>query len=582
MPQIVQQGSLNTTALIVPDLYVQIVPPQNLLLNGVPTNTLGVVGTAQWGPVGQAMIVGSSAQYASIFGAIQNRKYDMGTQVATAVQQGASNFRCVRVTDGTDTAASAVILSTCLTLTALYTGTLGNSLTATVSAGSKLGTLRAVIGIPGLTPEVYDNIPGSVTAWAVTTAYVVGQVVSNGVNFYTCVTAGTSAGSGGPSGTTNGITGGTVTWNFLSTVNAFWVALAAAINAGNGILRGPSNLVTATAGAGTTAPAAATYTLSGGTDGVSSIVVANLVGVDTTPRKGMYALRGQGCSIGLLADADTSSTWTAQASFGLSEGIYMICTAPAGAAIQNGTTGTVDLKQQAGLDSYAVKLLHGDWVYWNDPVNLVTRLVSPQGFAAGRLANLSPEQSSLNKQLYGVIGSQKAGLQASQNTTYAGAELQLLIQNGVDVICNPQPGGAYWGLRAGHNSSSNPATNGDNYTRMTNYIASTVAAGMGIYVGRTVNATLFSQIRSTLLNFFSNLVSAGQLALQNGALPFSVVCDSTNNPSNMTGLGYVTANCQVQYQAINEKFIVNLEGGQTVSVLKQSSTVSNVPSTPVL
>ena len=38
---IVQQGSVNTTALVVPDLYVQIVPPQNLVLNGVPTNVVG-------------------------------------------------------------------------------------------------------------------------------------------------------------------------------------------------------------------------------------------------------------------------------------------------------------------------------------------------------------------------------------------------------------------------------------------------------------------------------------------------------------------------------------------------------------
>ena len=43
---IVQSGSINTTALVVPDLYVQIVPPQTLYLNGVPTNIVGVVGTA--------------------------------------------------------------------------------------------------------------------------------------------------------------------------------------------------------------------------------------------------------------------------------------------------------------------------------------------------------------------------------------------------------------------------------------------------------------------------------------------------------------------------------------------------------
>ena len=97
---IVQQGSINTTALVVPDLYVQIVPPQNLVLNGVPTNVLGIVGSASWGPVGQPVIGATMADYARNFGPIAARKHDMGTQMATAVQQGAQNFRLVRVTDG--------------------------------------------------------------------------------------------------------------------------------------------------------------------------------------------------------------------------------------------------------------------------------------------------------------------------------------------------------------------------------------------------------------------------------------------------------------------------------------------------
>src|SRR6516165_7601847 len=122
-----QQGALNTTALIVPDLYVQIVPPQSLLLNGVPTDVLGVVGTASWGPVGEPVVVGTMSDYAASFGAVMARKYDMGTQVATAVQQGAGNFRCVRVTDDTDSAASLSILDG-VTFTAIYTGSLGNAL----------------------------------------------------------------------------------------------------------------------------------------------------------------------------------------------------------------------------------------------------------------------------------------------------------------------------------------------------------------------------------------------------------------------------------------------------------------------
>ena len=526
MPQIVQQGSLNTTALIVPDLYVQIVPPQNTLINGVPTNVLGVVGTAQWGPLNTPSIVSSMADYAPRFGAIQSRKYDMGTQIATAVLQGAANFRCVRVSDGTDVAASVVVLTNCITFTGLYTGTLGNTVTVAVSPGSKAGTFRAVIGIPGQPAELFDSV----------------------------------AGAG----------------------NAFWVNLAAAVNAGNSILRGPSIYVVASAGVGVTAPAAATYTLAGGTDGVTTITSAVLIGVDTVPRKGMYALRSQGVSLCVLADADDSTQWTVQAAFGLAEGVYMVAVAPAGTAIANGTTGTVDIKATAGLDSYAVKLMHGDWLYWNDPVNGIMRLVSPQGFAAGRLANMSPEQSSLNKPLFGVIGSQRTGAPGTgQAGKYSQAELSSLAQAGIDVICNPIPAGSMWGVRIGHNSSSNASTNGDNYTRMTNYLAATFAAGMGLYVGQVINVSLFRKVRSTILNFLGGLLQQGLLGSTDGSLPYSVICDVSNNPLIRTGLGYMQCDTQVQYQAINEKFIINVEGGQTVTVNKQTLPPSNSPATPV-
>ena len=163
---IVQQGSINTTALVVPDLYVQIVPPQNLVLNGVPTNVVGMVGTASWGPVGQPVIVATMADYARNFGPVMPRKFDMGTHVATAVQQGAQNFRCVRVTDGTDTAAQSLIqgLSSsnfAMALTAACTGSLGNQLVATLAPGSKAGTWKLTIALPGLAPEVFDNVGGS-------------------------------------------------------------------------------------------------------------------------------------------------------------------------------------------------------------------------------------------------------------------------------------------------------------------------------------------------------------------------------------------------------------------------------------
>jgi len=511
------QGNINTTALIVPDLYVQIVAPQTLLLNGVPTNTLGVVGSATWGPVGEPTVIGSMSDYAATFGAVMPRKYDMGTQVATAVQQGASNFICVRATDGTDTAASLSVLGA-ISFTALYTGTFGNQLTLTFSAGSAANSWCLTIALPGLNPEVFNNITGSGAA--------------------------------------------------------FWANLAAAVNTGNGPLRGPSQLVAATTLSTTATPLAGVYPFSAGTpgsDGAAGMDAALLVGVDTVPRQGMYALRGQGCAIALLADADTASQWSLQVEFGLSESVYMILTGPAGDNITN----AVNTKSAAGIDSYAAKLMFGDWIYWYDQANALTRLVSPQGFVAGRLANLSPEQSSLNKPLYGVVGTQKSGQPgAGTATTYATADLSALIAAGIDVIANPQPGGAFWGVRAGHNTSSNAAINGDNYTRLTNYIAATLSTGMGLYVGQLVNATLFQNIRATLLAFLNGLLGQGLLGSTDGSVPFAVVCDITNNPASRTSLGYVQADVQVRYQAINEKFIVNVQGGQTVTVSVQSVTAS--------
>jgi hypothetical protein len=514
---IVQQGSINTTALVVPDLYVQIVPPQNLVLNGVPTNVIGMVGTASWGAVGLPVVVGTMADYAVNFGPIVNRKYDLGTPVATAVQQGAQAFRCVRVSDGTDTAAQLQLLPANTAfpaqLTALYSGSLGNSIVANLMAGSVPNSWRLTLALPGKTPEVFDNIIG--------------------------------------------------------TGAAMWQNLVNAVNHGIGPLRGPSQLAVAALGASTATPPAVltNQPFSGGSDGAGNVTAATLVGQDTLPRQGMYALRGQGCSIGVLADADDSTEWTVQAGFGLSEGLYMILTGPSGDSLNN----AVSTKATSGLDSYAAKLMFGDWIWWNDQVNALVRLVSPQGFTAGRLGNLSPEQSSLNKPLYGVVGSQKSGSPGSgQSSSYSAAELTTLLQAGIDVIANPQPGGSFWGVRGGHNSSSDAATNGDNYTRLTNYIAATLAAGMGEYVGQVISTGLFQRIRATLLSFLQNMLQQGQLGSTTGAAPFSVICDVSNNPQSRTSLGYVQADCQIQYQAINEKFIVNVEGGQTVSIQRQT------------
>ncbi|MFT8791691.1 phage tail protein [Komagataeibacter saccharivorans] len=491
---IYQSGQLNTNSLNVPDLYVQILQPQTLALNGVATGRIGIVGTAAWGAVATPVIVGGMGDCLGAFGPRQAMATDIGTAVNIALLQGASDFRCVRVSDGTDAAATGELAG--VTLTAIHTGSAGNAITATL---------------------VQDAI--------ITTAYTLN--ISHAVL-------------------------GSRTYR-----GATWTALATAL-ATDG-----AALVRATVPATVPVLAAGSVMLAGGADGGVPATAAFL-GTDGASRTGMYALRGQGCALGLLHGISDSTSWTTQAAFGLEEGVYMIATGPAGDTIASAAAQ----KAAAGVDSYAIKLMLGDWLWWDDDAN-GDMLVPPQAFAAGILGGLSPEQSSLNKPLSGVIGSQKAGLVSSgMAATYSTAELSALFGAGIDVICNPAPGGAYWAVRGGINTSSDADTADDTYTRLTNYIAETINAGMGAFVGEVISPTLFGDIRAVLLGTLSGMAGSGILA---DSTSYAVVCDSTNNPQSRTALGYVRADVQVRYQGINRFFIVNLQGGASVTVATGTS-----------
>lgn len=508
---IVPAGSLNTSALVVPDAYIVITPPDAQNINGVPSNVAGLVGTASWGPVNSPVVAGNIAQYSGVFGPVIPQKYDMGTALAVAAMQGGNNFRCVRVTDGTDAAATISIQSNCLAVSSKYTGSGGNGTAITISNGSAAGTFRVVVSKPGVVPETFDNIGLGLTA------------------------------------------------------NALWVAIANAINNGNTAFRGPSQIVTVAAGSGGATPALATYTLVGGLDGSSGVTGTTLLGADGTIRTGMYALRGTGCAVVALVDCDSPATWSTQVAYGVSEASYMIGVSPAGDTIAN----CISSKATQGIDNPWFKLMFGDWISWLDTYNNQQRFVSPQGFMVGMLINMAPNGSSLNKPMNGIAGTQKS----AANQTYSAADLQLFGTSGIDVITNPIPAGASFGARFGRNTSSNPLTNGDNYTRMTNYLATTGNAAMGIFVGRlqAANAIGFAGTPSAdaaaaLRAFSNNLQSQGLIGVPGGPVAYGVQIDSTNNPQAQVSLGQLQAKWWVQYQSVITEFLINVQGGQSVVV----------------
>lgn len=100
------------------------------------------------------------------------------------------------------------------------TKTLAGSWAGVGAAGAGAGTVVGYYSIfdnAGSTCHEQGLLSVSVgSAWAATTAYTVGQRVSNGGNVYNCTTAGTSAGSGGPTGTGGSITDGSVVWAYVS------------------------------------------------------------------------------------------------------------------------------------------------------------------------------------------------------------------------------------------------------------------------------------------------------------------------------------------------------------------------------
>jgi hypothetical protein len=501
---VVQQGSVNLTAQQVPGILVQIVPPGQAPINGVPSNIVGKVGIASWGPVGIPVFATAYNDAAPKFGNMQVRKYDLMTSMWNSSQQGNQGaYALVRVTDGTDTAATAALGTTYVTLTAKYTGTLGNTLSATLSTGTKANTSKLTISAPGFTAEVFDNIPG---------------------------TAGTLRD-----------------------------AIVLAVNNGNSQFRGPSALVVASAGASSTAPTIpTTVTFASGTDGATTITSSAMLGVDTAPRKGMYALRMTGVSVGELVDCDDTTSYTNQIAFGLSEGVYMVMVGPAGDTISN----AISAKATAGIDSYAGKILFGDWVYINDTVNNQVRLTSPQAFITGYFANASPQNSSLNKQLQGIVGTQRT----YSGQPYSQAELLQLVQAGIDLITNPSPGGNYFSAVIGLNTSSDQALHEDSYTRLTNYIAYSINAWGGKFVGKLQGFQTYDQTRAEayagLAQFLQNMQDVGMID------SYKVTLDKSNNSDARIMQGWMQADVQARYKAVVRNFLVNLQGGQTTVIVK--------------
>jgi hypothetical protein len=663
---IYQAGQLNLAGTLPPGVYTQVVAPP-AVVRGVSTNGLGTVGVASWGPVNTAVLVGSPQAAALTLGPVNNRKSDLATAIAIAFMLGQKNNSTVRVTDGTDTAASGALkdaaAATGITLTGFYTGSLGNTLAATMAAGTKPSTFKCTIALPGLLSEIFDNlgvgvIPGAVvpgtgytsvpnvavsapqlaggvqaivqaTLKALSanitgggaaggTGYITGDTITlaNGVVLTVTATAGvitgltvTNAGSLGGGAApvagnlpiqTSGVGTGaiinlvwglgtplvvqpgagyssataTLTGGGAGTVGTIalgvgcWSNLVNAINQGQSGVRGPSQLVVATIGTSAAAPALASVTLTGGSDGAAGVTDATLVGTNSTPPTGMYALQNANVLTMNLADHSTPSQWSTIALFGIQFGIF-----GAGQGTPGQSIATVaSLLATAGVDNYSFKELVGDWVYWQDTVNNVQRLVGPATLWAPMRANLAPNQSTLNKPVQGIIGTQRS----VQGPVYSDPEALAAVQGRLDYLANPSPGGQYFAFQTDMNCSTYAATNSEAYTTMTNFLALTLAANFGYVIGNPQTGDLRKDVNDAITGFLMNLWLNPTLQYIGDVnnptkVPFSVQTDAANNPTAQVAVGLMQTLVKVVYLSIVRVFVISLQGGSTVVVDVQQS-----------
>jgi len=539
------------TQQVVPNVYVQVLPPLQALNPYIATSLNGFVGVGNWGPVNTPVFCGDSASITYAFGndsvglTTSGLNASLIQEMLTALNEDGNSVG-VRVTDGTDTPATIKLIDTAgspgtlVTLTARYSGSLpmGNVATNTPAAGARVDSVgtnlfRVTIFFPNQAPQVYNNISG-------------------GIGF----------GGGGGS----------------YSASVFKNNVIAAIN-GTAPNTTPNPFFFASTGASTVAPKLATVfapDTNSGTDGTLGVVTATLIGTDsaTGARTGIYALRGTGafhmaiCGCTDLAQAATLSAFCTTENIALA-----FLTVPKGTS----DSGAVGLRVTNSVALSNVVLVK-DFIYVYDAILQTYRYVSPIGKAMGIVGLLAPYASPIN-QPYEITGLSAAGVYSTEQTPLGPRsqdELGYLLTNGFVSITNQIPlnNGAY-GFFDDVCSNGDPATNNGAgtyipVTRMTSFLSQAFEDIGAQYVGKPQSTAANDPTRLAIEGAFNNFLSSlkpngGQSQIDS----YNVTCDLTNNSPASIAAGYCYVKILVRYLGIVRILWITLQGGTNVTISNQ-------------
>ena len=489
---------------------------------GPAVGKLGVVGFAQWGLKNTPLAFSNAASGFALFGpntAISNAIM----RDAQAAMPEANQLVGVRITDGTDTAATIVVqdasAGTVFTLTAQQTGSLPNGVNASgvvtnpAQAQCSFSSGTATGGNPVILVAItFPNQP--VERYFVT--------------------------AGG--------TGGYVAATFKAN-------LLAALNTGTAN-SAPSPRWTATSGASTLVPLTTAFSASGGTDGATTITSALFIGQDgTVGRTGMYALRGaiQGGQFIFAGFSDMSQSQTIIA-FNRTEGTRFAISAPIGTS----TTTMQGLKATYSASDPTLDTCI-DWGQMIDSWTGQTVYVAPAAGVNGVISSLDFYQDPSNKPYTG-----KVGIFATERSTtpLSQSEAATRQASGIMYLTNPINRGAVWGLP--HGKASDGVSNISD-VRTANYIGLSLFTVLGPFVG---------EVQSQAQNDPTRLAASGAVAafMNTLLLPipkisaYSNVMDTSNNTPTTIAQGFLFDNLSVQTLAGVQFILVSEQVGTNVQI----------------
>lgn len=508
-------------------VFIYQAPASPVTPAGPAVGKLGIVGTGQWGLKNVPTLFTSPSAGYALYGpntAINNSIM----RDAVAAMPEANQLVGVRVTDGTDTAATIVVqdasAGTVFTLTAQQTGSLPNGVNAS-----------GVVANPAQAQCTFAS--GSATGG--------NPVILVSITFPQQPVERYFVTAGG--------TGGYVAATFKAN-------LLAAINTGTAN-SAPSPRWTASSGGSTLVPLTTAFSASGGTDGATTITSAVLIGVDgTVGRTGMYALRGaiQGGQFIFAGFSDFSQAQTIIA-FNRTEGTRAAISAPLG-------TSTVTMQGLKATYSASDPTLDTciDWDQMIDPWSGQTIYVAPAAKVSGIFSSLDFYQDPSNKPYTGAVG-----IFATERSTtpLSQGEAATRQQSGIMYLTNPINRGAVWGLP--HGKASDGVSNISD-VRTANYIGLGLLQVLGPFVG---------EVQSQSQNDPTRLAAKGAVNAFMGTLllpipkisGYSNVMDLSNNTPTTISQGYLFDNLSVQTLAGVQFILVNEQVGTNVQITVKAS-----------